>query len=245
MKIRRLYKYYTLGWDYRIMYDGSIGVKHAEVIRTGKNFQDFINDFELNVTKTAIGDELDTILKECVPSDARVSDELGKKMKKFALSIEKTLDSELKHRTAYVLSQKRLGLENLMNKPDQLFASGVFSELNDISKIDFREAGKCISFEVYTAAAFHILRGTEEVLREFYKFKVKKNRIKKLLWYNITQEIKGRKGVPDSLIAVLDSIREDFRNPTSHPEKTYGEDEVQTLFTHCSDVVNRIHRLMK
>ena len=119
-----------------------------------------------------------------------------------------------------------------------------FSKLTDISKIDFQEAGRCLSFELYTATAFHILRGTEEVLREFYRYKVKRGRIKKLLWHNICVELKGKRGVPDSLIAVLDSIREDFRNPTSHPDKTYGEDEVQNLFTNCADVVNRINKLM-
>ena len=233
-----------LGWDFHMMYKGHGGVKHAEIRRTSKNFEDFLTAFDMSITKTAIGSDLNKLLKKCEPPNDIVSDELGTEFSDFAKSIEKTLDAELQQRKAYVLTQKRLGLEKLMNNPEQLFPTGVYSKLTDISKTDFTEAGKCLSFELYTAAAFHILRGTEEELREYYKYKVKRKRTKKLLWHNITVDLKGRRGVPDSLLAVLDSIREDFRNPTSHPEKTYGEDEVQTLFTHCADVVHRISKLM-
>lgn len=247
MKIRRLYKYYTLGWDFHIMILGQRNVPLREVIRTCENFQKFLQEFDFEVTKVAIGTDLDTILSKIRPLDqeSSPSDEIQKEFKDFADSIEKTLDSELRLRKAYVLSEKRLGLEKLMNEPAQLFSSGTFDKLSELSKMDFTEAGKCISFERYTAAAFHILRGTEQALREFYLKKVKQRRVKKLLWYDMTQSLKGRKNIPDSLIAVLDSIREDFRNPTVHPEKTYGEDEAQSLLTHCSDVINRIIRIMK
>ena len=59
--------------------------------------------------------------------------------------------------------------------------SGTFDKLSELSKTDFTEAGKCIAFERYTAAAFHVLRGTEQALTEFYLKKVKRRRIKKNL----------------------------------------------------------------
>lgn len=144
-------------------------------------------------------------------------------------------------RYAYILSEKRLGLDRLQNKIGELFGDNVFEHLSELSKKDFTEAGKCLAFERYTASAFHILRATEEELRRYYLHKVKRNRVQ-LLWNNIINDLKNRKGVPQGLLAVLDSIREDFRNPTAHPEKYYDSDEAQNLFTHCIDVVNRLYR---
>jgi len=245
MKIRKLYKYYTLGWDFHIMKMGHRNVDLKEIIRISEKFQEFLKEFDFEVTKNAIGNDLDQILTKIrsLDQESFPSEEIQEEFKDLAISIEKTLDSELRLHEAYVLSEKRLGLEKLMNLPAQLFSSGTFDKLSELSKTDYNEAGKCIAFERYTAAAFHILRGTEQVLREFYLKKVKRNRVKKLLWYDITQSLKGRRGIPDSLIAVLDSIREEYRNPTAHPEKIYGEDEVQSLFTHCADVINRITRI--
>ena len=68
------------------------------------------------------------------------------------------------------------------------------------------------------------------------------NQSKDMLYFLESCHTEAR-GIPNSLIAVLDSIREEYRNPTIHPEKTYGEDEVQSLLTHCADVLNRITRI--
>jgi hypothetical protein len=43
------------------------------------------------------------------------------------------------------------------------------SKLPDLTKQDFDQGGKCIAFDVPTAAAFHLLRGTETVIREYYE----------------------------------------------------------------------------
>jgi len=166
-------------------------------------------------------------------------------LKEFCNGIDKTLDAEIRQRYAFILDEKRLGLDKLRNNISRLFADKVYDGFSDEAKKDFSEAGQCIAFERYTASAFHILRGTEAELRRYYLHKVKQNRVSPLLWDKIVKHLCTKRGVPKGLLAVLDSIREDFRNPTAHPEKFYGEDEVQSLFTHCADVVNRISKEIK
>jgi hypothetical protein len=52
---------------------------------------------------------------------------------------------------------------------------------------------------------------------------------------------KTRKPKPNKiLLDHLDNIRSNFRNPTDHPEMTYGIDEVQDLFSIVTDSLNRI-----
>jgi len=247
MDIRQLYDYYAFGYNYRILKTGYVGYKIDDATWSINSFQDKIKSFDLTVTKYAIGKDLTDIydkLKKLTGTD-EMPDDMVKELSNFMQSVDKTLDAEMQLRDAYILTGKRLGLEKLTDKVEDLFGENVFSGLPDICQKDFDEAGKCIAFERHTAAAFHLLRATEGMLRVYYEHKVKRNRVKQLLWYNITQHLKGKRGVPDSLIAVLDSLREEFRNPTAHPEKIYNSDEVQTLFTHCIDVVSRLVKGVK
>lgn len=51
---------------------------------------------------------------------------------------------------------------------------------------------------------------------------------------------KCSKRPPRELLDALDRIRENFRNPTNHPDKIYDIEEVQDLFGLCLDVINRM-----
>src|SRR5687767_6428536 len=105
---------------------------------------------------------------------------------------------------------------------------------------------KCIAFERPTAAAFHILRGTEDVLRSYYRRMVRNGRIKSSMWGAIVQDLRKR-GATKAHVTLnnhLDNIRSSFRNPTQHPEAIYDIHEVQDLWAVCIDVVNRMHKAL-
>jgi hypothetical protein len=105
-----------------------------------------------------------------------------------------------------------------------LFAPDVFAELPDIARIDFQEAGRCIAFERSTASSFHLLRGTESVLRQFYLHTVRQGRLRETqrTWGSIVQQMRSRRHPPSlTLLDNLDNIRRNYRNPTQHPELVY------------------------
>ncbi len=130
-------------------------------------------------------------------------------------------------------------MDKLTLNQDILFAPGIFDQLSEIAKYDVKEAGMCIAFERTTAAAFHILRATEDVLRNFYCYIIKRKRTAKLNWGNITSHLatKKKKGL-NGIIKNLDYIRENFRNPTAHPEVRYDIEEAQSLFNLCIDIMS-------
>lgn len=111
-----------------------------------------------------------------------------------------------------------------------------------LTKYDLKEACICIALERPTAAAFHILRGTEEVLKKYHKkYFPSKNTF--LAWGPMTQQIKnysGTKKIDMTLLGNLDHIRMNFRNPTQHPDKIYEIQEVQSLLSLCIDVTSRM-----
>jgi hypothetical protein len=127
-----------------------------------------------------------------------------------------------------------------MEKVDDLFAKDIFSKLSEIAKFDFYEAGKCIAFERSTAAAFHVLRGTESTVRDYYEKMVKRNRMKNPTWGGITSELRKKRNSSELILDNLDYIRVNYRNPTQHPELKYSLDEAQDLFGLCIDAVNKL-----
>lgn len=86
---------------------------------------------------------------------------------------------------------------------------------------DADQAGRCIAFELPTAAGFHLHRVNEEVLRHYYDVvtnKKPKPRTRTIGAY--LEAFKKHKAGDPKVLAALDSIRELHRNPLMHPEQS-------------------------
>lgn len=156
--------------------------------------------------------------------------------------IEHVVFSEARRMIGFFVTDKLLDKDKLLLDVGAFFEKGVYNKLNSIAQFDFREAGYCISFERPTAAAFHVLRGTEEVLRNYYLYIVKRKRLKTMLWGKIINQLRERKTDPpdELLLTNLETIKDNYRNPTNHPEMVYQIGNVQDLFILCVGVVNRM-----
>lgn len=177
---------------------------------------------------------------------ATLSEEQAERLQILITDIRKTLEPELLQCEAFIVTPKILDTKKLLDNVDSLLRPNVFSALPDITKYDLMEAGKCIAFERPTAAAFHLLRGTESVLRFFYCTLIHRNRVSPLLWANIVNDLRNR---PKSkkhvtLYNNLDNIRWSYRNPTQHPEKIYDIHEVQDLWPLCIEAINRMTQIL-
>lgn len=148
-----------------------------------------------------------------------------------------TIVAEARGIFSFITSEKIYSSEKLLYNVSSLMPKDTFSLMPEIARIDFEEAGKCIAFDRATAGAFHILRGTEGVLRQFYCSVVKRDRIDPLLWGGMTKHLEKKRGKYKDAISQIDLIRRNYRNPTLHPEKTYDIDECQTLFGVCVHAV--------
>jgi hypothetical protein len=172
-------------------------------------------------------------------SDSALADEIKRACDKF----DATLDAELQLRKAYVITQKRFNLTDLLEKPQNLFADGAYGELPKLCQFDFAEAGQCIAFARPTAAAFHTMRGAEGTLRHFYMSIVARGRVARLMWHDMVEHLRKRRDAPPKpLLDHLDNIRSNFRNPTQHPEARYDMDEAQDLLSVTIEAVNRMIR---
>lgn len=246
MQETEIFKYYAFGYNYFILHFRIEGRKvHGEKDTLISNLDAFfktLDDLNLQVTKTgATG--LRNIRQEIenLPKDANVDSALAKKVKAEIDKIDTTLDSELKLRSAFIITPKRYDLDYLLKNPQNLFGSSIFNKLPVICQFDFQQACRCAAFSLPTSAAFHLMRGTEGVLRYYYCSIVKHSRVKYLMWNDIVQHLRKRRDMPPKpLLDGLDNIRYNFRNPTQHPEARYDMDEAQDLLSVSIDAVNRM-----
>jgi len=161
--------------------------------------------------------------------------------KKFA-TIEGVVFAEAITKKIYTLPSRRFNTEYLLSDPKSLLKAGAFEKLEEIAKTDFASSCRCILFGEATAAAFHILRATESVLKSYYFHHRRQKRLPKPMWANMVDQLKAKakNKPPANLLASLDLIRTAYRNPTQHPEAIYEIDSAQDLFGVCLDVIGKM-----
>jgi len=110
--------------------------------------------------------------------------------------------------------------------------------------VDIEEAGKCLAFERWTAAVFHLMRVMEvglRVLGNTLKLHESTNRNWETILKKCDEELKkplaNRSPIWRSddqffasATAMLRSVKDAWRNPTMHIEKVYTEEQVESIW---------------
>lgn len=248
MKKRSIYDYFGFGSCVRYLLDA----REGNSIHGNGNVSDNLTRFfraldalNLAVTKRAAANLLE-LRKEIAaePSGSTLSETHATKLHDSIRSVRTTLIAELQGIEAFQLTGKVVDVTKLTGNVGSLFSPNVYSSLPELAKFDLAEAGWCIALERPTAAAFHLMRGTELVLREFYLSIVRQKRIKSRMWGPLLDDLRKRPKAKTHLTLInhLDHIRTSFRNPTQHPEKVYDIHEVQDLWSLCADAINRMQK---
>ena len=247
MKANSLFQYFFFGTSLRYLQDAEAGFRIHDfdrdyhVLSNIANFFEQLDELGLQVTARASKDlqRLYTELEQ-EDYDAVLSEAQASKLARIMTDIRKTLEAELEGFYVYTVTPKRIDATKLMSDVSFLFAPNTFARLPGIARFDLEEAGKCIAFERPTAAAFHLMRATEAVLRTFLKTHVETS--SENLWGPMVKALREKLDDSDYgvLLNNLDNIRLSFRNPTQHPQKIYDIQEVQDLWGLCVDVINRM-----
>jgi len=156
--------------------------------------------------------------------------ELESVLKKF----EPVLAAECAALDTYTVSQKRgYSTPHLVEHGEAMLSLETVEDLGEGSSIisDIRSAGRCLAFDTPTAAGFHILRAVEAVMSSYYTHVTgralkKQNRN----WGLYLQKMAKEPGSDGKIRGALEHIKENYRNPISHPEITLSESHAVMLF---------------
>ena len=252
MEKKSIRGYFFFGTVVRYLQDATAGYRifgSGYILANINRCLDELDELGLTVTKNAAHKliKFRNELTKISDKNARLSEEQAKKFKQICDVLRETLEAELETHEAYIVTPKRFDTHKLLDDISSLMSPNIYSSLPEITQYDLMEAGKCIAFERPTAAAFHLLRATEAVLRNFYRTLIRRNRVPNLLWGNIIQDLRSRPKTKQytTLYNNLDNIRSSYRNPTQHPEAIYDIHEAQDLLPLCFEAISRMTRIVR
>lgn len=246
MESRKIFDYIHFGESFWYLMNAEEGTPIKIILKELDNIFRDLDEFNLPVTRRGAYrlENLHNKLKHLEPH-SDITQEQASELVNIMEELESTLLAESTGNVAFIVTDKRIDIDKLLYDVPSLLAPNVFESLADAARYDLIEAGKCIAFERPTAAAFHLMRATEGILRQLYCTCVKRQRVE-LMWGPMLQHLRQCKNLHfGPLIDHLDHIRYSFRNPTQHPDKIYDIQEVQDLFNLCVDVVNRMVACME
>lgn len=246
MEDRNSYDYIQLGMIIRLLQYGPYTYKF--VLAEIQKFEKLLHDinFEVTIAMTLSSEYVDlkNFIKEksaSSPNDNVSKDEENKLEENFR-NIEQVIFAESSTKNIYTIPSRRYNSLYLLKTPQKLFKQGHFDKFSALAQSDISSSAKCILFGESTASAFHILRGTEDTLKQYYFLHRKQKRLAKPMWGNMVEQLKVKKNnkPPKPLLDALDMIRANYRNPTQHPEAVYTIDTAQDLFGVCLDVLGKM-----
>jgi hypothetical protein len=143
---------------------------------------------------------------------------------------EHTLAAELQQQNTYfVLPKSIYDISKLIEQAENLFSDDVRAFLPEKARRDINEAGRCIAFELATAAGFHILRAVESIILIYMEATgAKPVKDSQRNWGQYVLKLREA-GADEKVVSALDQIRDLHRNPTLHPDVYLTSDEALAL----------------
>ncbi len=153
--------------------------------------------------------------------------------------MEKNFEREHRNLCVFTVTRKAIyDTRALVERPEDMFPENLHAILGEQMLSDLKQAGRCLAFEIPTACAFHICRGTEAVMIKYLELLMKtpwpypKNRD----WHAYIQHMENH-NVPKKITDRLNEIRLSDRNAYNHPDINVPTEEATIVFGLCTDVV--------
>ncbi|HEY2855683.1 MAG TPA: hypothetical protein VGJ18_22795 [Gemmatimonadaceae bacterium] len=114
---------------------------------------------------------------------------------------------------------------------------GYKDRLPEEALLDTNQAGRCLAFNLPTAAGFHIARATEAVIKKYMTAcGCTAPRESQRNWGSYINALRA-KGADDKIVHHLDQLRQLHRNPLTHPEDTLTISEAVSLWAMCVSII--------
>jgi hypothetical protein len=163
-----------------------------------------------------------------------------------ASNLESLLLGELAVQPVYHVWRKRAyDTEALVGEGETIFSKELRDDLNEDELYNIREAGKCLAFEIPTAAAFHLFRCAESIIRRYYELVVGELPKPKMRNWGLYIRNLRKCGADEMVLAFLGQIKDLHRNPVIHPETKLGTEEALSLTAIVDSAMQAIVKDMK
>lgn len=155
--------------------------------------------------------------------------------------LEKILEAETPTECSYIVEQLRgFSMSILVSEADRNLSEATTKVVGSEAARDIKEAGRCLAFELPTAAGIHMVRAFDKVLRKFYRGATGKDAGRRDIWH-LLDDLKSVPTVDPKVLGVLDQIRNLHRNPLAH-EVFLTMDEAVEIFDIAKSAITAMAR---
>lgn len=181
------------------------------------------------------------------PDEARSEIELNSIMAKVE-QFRTVLIADLRIAASFTVTRSGIfDVSQLVNCARNVLPAAAFVAVSEDVLKEIDDAGRCLAFNLPTACGFHAMRAVERVIKRYLGDFFSGEEIAKMSnWGQYLAALEQRlqsenepKPTKES-IALLRQIKEIYRNPVIHPERTLSPEEAATLFHSTVAAINRV-----
>lgn len=172
-------------------------------------------------------------------------------------TFEHQLSAELKNLGTYIVPERGIfDTQRLVDRADNHIHQDVRQFVSKFARAEFRKAGRCLAFGLFSASGFHSARAVESVLRDFYAIYMggppKKDDAGLGLMASHLEELSKKKPKPQKLpsentVRYLRDFSKLDRNPLIHPNEEIDLDEMDayTIFNSALGVIVEMAKALR
>jgi hypothetical protein len=163
-------------------------------------------------------------------------------IREAAKELETVLKAELSGWNAYFVSQKgAFSTSDLINSAENMLPDKARELLSPAAMEDVRQAGRCLAFNLGTAACFHIVRATETFIWRYYETLIGKMPPMKMRnWGAYIRALSQCDQTNGKVLGWLTHIKDEYRNPVLHPDENVNPDDAQMFINACLSLMTTI-----
>ena len=148
---------------------------------------------------------------------------------------------EMRKAATYMVPKKgTYDTADLVDQAEQTFSPRIRSIIGEQALTEYKNAGRCFAFALYSAAGYHACRAVEVLLRAYYRAFVGADDARKKVWGELIDDLEGvETGTKpdDKTIAYLKSIKDFDRNPLMHVRVVLSLDDADVLLSSAKIVM--------
>lgn len=174
------------------------------------------------------------------PIGRPIGKEVAQRFHSATEAVERVLRENLPKLRTYILTKKRaFDLDLLIESPEEMLSEQAQQILSGYLLDNWREFGRCVVFEVPTAAAFFVLRVTEGVIRKYHKAITGRKYPAESGSVGVAAYLRAIRGkAREDVVAALSQLRAVHRNKTMHPGPVLAMPAAITLANICTGAID-------
>jgi hypothetical protein len=172
---------------------------------------------------------------------------------------ETVLREEMREAAIYRVPQRGIfDTAKLIDAADESFPAEIGMVIPQKTREDWRAAGRCLAFALHSASGFHVARAVEGAIESYYQtaygFSPDAKKATLHSWGEYIKALEAARTarpakaslVPsEKVIAEIQQMKDDYRNPIAHPRIVLSEADARMLFSNGESLIIAMAQEMK